>query len=64
MDRRFLLIPDWLALGGAAQFAAMPRKTPFILVDVFTSRPFGGNQLAVFTEGAATQRERDAGAGA
>jgi trans-2,3-dihydro-3-hydroxyanthranilate isomerase len=31
----------------------MPRKTPFILVDVFTSRPFGGNQLAVFTEGAA-----------
>jgi trans-2,3-dihydro-3-hydroxyanthranilate isomerase len=31
----------------------MPRKTPFILVDVFTSKPFGGNQLAVFTEGAA-----------
>ncbi|HKN14488.1 MAG TPA: PhzF family phenazine biosynthesis protein [Candidatus Binatus sp.] len=31
----------------------MSRKTPFILVDVFTSRPFGGNQLAVFTEGAA-----------
>ena len=31
----------------------MPRKTPFILVDVFTSRPFGGNQLAVFTDGAA-----------
>ena len=30
----------------------MPRKTPFVLVDVFTSRPFGGNQLAVFTEGA------------
>jgi trans-2,3-dihydro-3-hydroxyanthranilate isomerase len=30
----------------------MPRKTPFILVDVFTSRPFGGNQLAVFTDGA------------
>ena len=29
----------------------MPRKTPFILVDVFTSRPFGGNQLAVFTDG-------------
>ena len=31
----------------------MPRKTPFILIDVFTSRPFGGNQLAVFTEAAA-----------
>ena len=31
----------------------MSRKTPFILVDVFTSRPFGGNQLAVFTDGAA-----------
>jgi trans-2,3-dihydro-3-hydroxyanthranilate isomerase len=31
----------------------MPRKTPFILVDVFTSQPFGGNQLAVFTDGAA-----------
>lgn len=31
----------------------MPRKTPFILVDVFTSKPFGGNQLAVFTDGAA-----------
>ena len=31
----------------------MPRKTPFILVDVFTSRPFGGNQLAVFTDAAA-----------
>jgi trans-2,3-dihydro-3-hydroxyanthranilate isomerase len=31
----------------------MPRKTPFILVDVFTSRPFGGNQLAVFSDGAA-----------
>jgi trans-2,3-dihydro-3-hydroxyanthranilate isomerase len=31
----------------------MSRKTPFILVDVFTSRPFGGNQLAVFIEGAA-----------
>ncbi len=30
----------------------MPRKTPFILVDVFTSRPFGGNQLAVFTDAA------------
>jgi trans-2,3-dihydro-3-hydroxyanthranilate isomerase len=30
----------------------MSRKTPFILVDVFTSRPFGGNQLAVFTDGA------------
>ncbi len=31
----------------------MPRKTPFVLVDVFTSRPFGGNQLAVFTDAAA-----------
>ena len=31
----------------------MPKTTPFILVDVFTSRPFGGNQLAVFTDGAA-----------
>ena len=31
----------------------MPRKIPFILVDVFTSRPFGGNQLAVFTDAAA-----------
>jgi len=31
----------------------MPRKTPFILVDVFTLRPFGGNQLAVFTDAAA-----------
>src|ERR1700688_2964486 len=31
----------------------MLRKTPFILIDVFTSRPFGGNQLAVFTDGAA-----------
>jgi trans-2,3-dihydro-3-hydroxyanthranilate isomerase len=31
----------------------MPRKIPFVLVDVFTSRPFGGNQLAVFTDGAA-----------
>jgi trans-2,3-dihydro-3-hydroxyanthranilate isomerase len=31
----------------------MPRKTPFILIDVFTSRPFGGNQLAVFTDAAA-----------
>jgi len=29
----------------------MPRTTQFILVDVFTSRPFGGNQLAVFTDG-------------
>jgi len=28
----------------------MSRKTPFTLVDVFTSRPFGGNQLAVFTD--------------
>jgi trans-2,3-dihydro-3-hydroxyanthranilate isomerase len=31
----------------------MSRKTPFVLVDVFTSRPFGGNQLAVFTDAAA-----------
>jgi trans-2,3-dihydro-3-hydroxyanthranilate isomerase len=31
----------------------MSRKTPFILVDVFTSRPFGGNQLAVFTDATA-----------
>jgi PhzF family phenazine biosynthesis protein len=31
----------------------MSRKAPFILVDVFTSRPFGGNQLAVFTDAAA-----------
>lgn len=31
----------------------MPRKIPFALVDVFTSTPFGGNQLAVFTDGAA-----------
>jgi trans-2,3-dihydro-3-hydroxyanthranilate isomerase len=31
----------------------MPRKTPFTLIDVFTSRPFGGNQLAVFTDGGA-----------
>ncbi len=31
----------------------MPRTTPFILVDVFTSRPFGGNQLAVFTDAGA-----------
>jgi trans-2,3-dihydro-3-hydroxyanthranilate isomerase len=31
----------------------MPRKTPFTLIDVFTSRPFGGNQLAVFTDAAA-----------
>jgi len=31
----------------------MPRKTPFILVDVFTSRPFGGNQLAVFIDAGA-----------
>ncbi|HLX05439.1 MAG TPA: PhzF family phenazine biosynthesis protein [Candidatus Binatus sp.] len=30
----------------------MSSKTPFILVDVFTSRPFGGNQLAVFTDAA------------
>jgi trans-2,3-dihydro-3-hydroxyanthranilate isomerase len=30
----------------------MPKTTPFVLVDVFTSRPFGGNQLAVFTDGA------------
>jgi trans-2,3-dihydro-3-hydroxyanthranilate isomerase len=31
----------------------MSRKTPFVLVDVFTSRAFGGNQLAVFTDAAA-----------
>ena len=31
----------------------MLRTTPFILIDVFTSQPFGGNQLAVFTDGAA-----------
>ena len=31
----------------------MPRTTPFILIDVFTSQPFGGNQLAVFTDAAA-----------
>ena len=30
----------------------MSRKIPFTLVDVFTSRPFGGNQLAVFTDAA------------
>jgi trans-2,3-dihydro-3-hydroxyanthranilate isomerase len=30
----------------------MPTKTPFVLVDVFTSHPFGGNQLAVFTDAA------------
>jgi trans-2,3-dihydro-3-hydroxyanthranilate isomerase len=26
------------------------RKLPYSLVDVFTDRPFGGNQLAVFTD--------------
>ena len=26
------------------------RKLPYCLVDVFTDRPFGGNQLAVFTD--------------
>jgi trans-2,3-dihydro-3-hydroxyanthranilate isomerase len=26
------------------------RKLPYCLVDVFTNRPFGGNQLAVFTD--------------
>jgi trans-2,3-dihydro-3-hydroxyanthranilate isomerase len=31
----------------------MPKRIPFTLVDVFTSRPFGGNQLAVFTDAAA-----------
>jgi len=31
----------------------MSRKIPFTLVDVFTSRPFGGNPLAVFTDAAA-----------
>ncbi len=30
----------------------MSRKIPFTLADVFTSRPFGGNQLAVFTDAA------------
>jgi trans-2,3-dihydro-3-hydroxyanthranilate isomerase len=30
----------------------MPTKTPFTLVDVFTSRPLSGNQLAVFTDAA------------
>ena len=30
----------------------MSRKIPFTLVDVFTARPFGGNQLAVFTDAA------------
>ncbi len=27
------------------------RKFQYFLVDVFTDRPFGGNQLAVFTDG-------------
>ncbi|HYL59533.1 MAG TPA: PhzF family phenazine biosynthesis protein [Candidatus Acidoferrales bacterium] len=31
----------------------MPKKVAFTIVDVFTSRPFGGNQLAVFTDAAA-----------
>src|SRR5213083_1352680 len=26
------------------------RRLPYCLVDVFTNRPFGGNQLAVFTD--------------
>lgn len=30
----------------------MQRQAKFTLVDVFTSRPFGGNQLAVFTDAA------------
>src|SRR5579863_5083806 len=30
----------------------MQRQVKFTLVDVFTSRPFGGNQLAVFTDAA------------
>lgn len=29
---------------------ANPRRYRFVLVDVFTRRPFGGNQLAVFTD--------------
>jgi len=36
--------------GAARHNRRMPKKTPFVLVDVFTSRPFGGNQLAVFTD--------------
>ena len=28
----------------------MSRSCRFVLVDVFTDRPFGGNQLAVFTD--------------
>src|SRR5271155_1978925 len=39
--------------GAARHNRRMPKKTPFVLVDVFTSRPFGGNQLAVFTDAAA-----------
>ncbi|MBE7468750.1 MAG: hypothetical protein DPW09_12005 [Anaerolineae bacterium] len=27
------------------------KKLPYHLVDVFTDRPFGGNQLAVFSDG-------------
>ena len=30
----------------------MQRQAKFTLIDVFTSRPFGGNQLAVFTDAA------------
>jgi trans-2,3-dihydro-3-hydroxyanthranilate isomerase len=37
----------------ARQNFGMPRKTPFTLIDVFTSKPFGGNQLAVFTDATA-----------
>ena len=48
-SRRFLI---GSRASGAPQFR-MPRTTPFILIDVFTSQPFGGNQLAVFTDGAA-----------
>lgn len=29
----------------------MTKSYRFIQVDVFTDRPFGGNQLAVFTDG-------------
>jgi trans-2,3-dihydro-3-hydroxyanthranilate isomerase len=30
---------------------AAPRRFPFVQIDVFTSRPLEGNQLAVFTDG-------------
>ena len=44
---------SFLKIGSGAaarQNCAMSRKTPFTLVDVFTSKKFGGNQLAVFTD--------------